>query len=160
MKKVRFNKIVLVIIIFACFVFSSCTIKQKPKAYEKIYADDVANDVVMDEEIGAEDMSDVSKYIKEIKYSKIQIPTKEELEKNKTLEDKMWESLVENTVYIRMPVGYEDDFSLRKYISVDYIYNMYINGLKGISWETECEMVKEFLVKRIFEHNGLSSNGE
>lgn len=160
MKKIRLKKFILSIIIFACFVFTGCTIKQKPKAYEKIYADDVANDVVMDEELGAEDMSDVSKYVEKINYSKIQIPTKDELEKNKQLEDTMWESLVENTVYKRLPVGYEDDFNLRKYISVDYIYNMYINGLKGISWETECEMVKEFLVKRIFEHNGLSDDGE
>lgn len=151
MKSIFKNKILFLIII-SIFWLQACKIKEKPKAYEKSYSVDAP---VIDKDTGVEDTSDILKYVSSINYSEMKIPTEEELLNNPELENDLWQELVNHTVYKRMPVGYKDNFNLRKCISVKYTYNMYINGLKGISYDDECKFVKEFLIKRIFEKIGV-----
>ena len=143
----------------------SCTLKERVNPNETKYmttetttfAPDDPDAPVIDPETGAEDLTSIMKFVKGIDYGKMSIPTKESFENEKVkdeAEDKLWKELVAYTVYKRMPVGWEADFKLKKFLSVEYTYKMYINGMPGIDFDKECEMVKEFLVKRVFETTG------
>lgn len=147
----------LVLTILIVFTFSSCITKPKFKADERSYYEettfdkDDVNAPVFDEIIGAEDMSDIYKYVKEINFDKIDIPTKEELNENLDRENELWNDLIDNTVYIRMPIGYNIDFNLKKFLSVEYIYSSFINGDQNVDWDVECDIVLDFLINKIYQ---------
>ena len=130
-----------VVLFLMATLLVSCKVKEKIDANDKKYIEE------------GEDLTDILKFVKEVDFDKLDkcIPTEDEIKNDPSRRDLIWPLLVQHTNYIRMPEGYVDDFKLRKFLSVEYIYQSRINGLSIISWDDECRFVEEFLVKRIIK---------
>ena len=133
----KFN-IFLLIIIAQLVIFSlmGCTIREKARANEKVYLEET------------ESLEEVTKFVKTIRLDDLEmlIPTEEELKYNPEFEDMLWEDIVSSTEYIRMPKGYDPDFNLKKFLSIEYIYKVILKGTFELDWEDECRIVRDYLV--------------